>query len=162
MILKYKLLLLLLVCGVTLQAQNIPSIRATDVEGLSRSKDTVYVYHFWATWCLPCVQELPEYNEVYRYFEKSPVCLRLISLDYKQDYPMRLAQFVMRKKVLPPVMWLNETNSNYFVPKIDERWEGSLPATFIVQPGKYRKFVEGQASATQIIGLINPLLVTEE
>jgi hypothetical protein len=68
----------------------------------------------------------------------------------------------MRKKVLPPVMWLNETNSNYFVPKIDERWEGSLPATLIVQPGKYRKFVEGQASATQIIGLINPLLVTEE
>ena len=48
-----------------LQAQDIPVIEdfATLEARMNQPTDTLIVYNFWATWCRPCVAELP-------YFEK--------------------------------------------------------------------------------------------
>ncbi len=136
-------------------AQQIRAVTAADVMSRASSGDTVYIINFWATWCVPCVQELPEFNELFDRYKDKPVKIIMVSLDFKDSYPYKLDGFLRKKRVSPEVVWLMDTDPNVFIPKIEESWQGSIPATLIIQPGRYRKFIEGQVSAGQIIGLVD-------
>jgi hypothetical protein len=75
---------------------------------------------------------------------KDSVKLLLVSLDLHEDYP-KIKPFVAKKKFSAPVVWLNETNADYFCPKVDTSWSGAIPATlFVNNKTGYRKFYEGQ------------------
>ncbi len=138
------------------EAQQIPAMSMDEVISSTSAKDTTYIINFWATWCAPCVQELPEFNSLYKHYEGKPVRVVLVSLDFKEDYPMKLGTFLQRKRILPQVIWLSDTNPNEFVPKVDKSWEGSIPATMIVHPGTgERKFIEGQVTAKQVIKIVD-------
>ena len=139
-------------------AQQIRSVTAADVMTRASSADTVYIINFWATWCMPCFQELPEFNELYDRYKDKPVKIIMVSLDTKDAYPYKLEGFLRKKKVSGEVVWLMDGDPNVFIPKIDESWQGSIPATLVIQPGHYRRFVEGQVSAGQIIGLVDGVL----
>ena len=139
--------------------QQIPAYSAENIISHTSGKDTVFIINFWATWCAPCVHELPEFNKLYDYYKSKPVKVLLISLDFKEDYPAKLTSFVQRKGLEPQVAWLSETDPNVFIPKIDNNWQGSIPATLIVQPGKhFRKFMEGTIIEKEIRKIVNPLL----
>ena len=132
-------------------AQRIPAMGMDEIIKSNASKDTLYIVNLWATWCVPCVQELPAFNKLYKEYAGQPVKVLLVSLDFKEDYPMKLATFLERKKILPPVVWLSDTNPNDFVPKVDKAWGGSIPATLIIHPGKgYKKFIEGQVTEREV------------
>jgi thiol-disulfide isomerase/thioredoxin len=150
------LLLATAVIALNTMAQQIPACSADDVIHRTSSKDTVYIINFWATWCAPCVAELPEFNDLQKQYAGAPVKVLLVSLDFKEDYPMKLATFLQRKKIMPEVVWLSDTNPNVFIPKIDNSWGGSIPATVIVQPGKgFKKFMEGQVTAKEVSRIVN-------
>jgi len=155
---KKLILLLVIFFSVRAGAQQILAYNASDIIKRASSADTVYIINFWATWCMPCVQELPEFNDLTAHYKGKPVKVLLVSLDFKEDYPRKLASFVERKRMLPEVAWLSDTDPNIFIPKIEPDWQGSIPATLIIQPGKYRKFIEGQISAAQVSGLVDNLL----
>ncbi len=152
---KMLLLLALVIFGVKVFAQHPRACTAADVMQIATSSDTVYVFNFWATWCVPCVQELPEFNKLSERFSGKPVRFIMVSLDFKTDYPNKLEVFVARKKMQQEIVWLMDTDPNVFIPKIDESWEGSIPATLIVQPGRFRKFIEGQITESQVVRVIN-------
>ncbi len=140
-------------------AQQIPAYTAKDIFDHTASPDTVYIINFWATWCAPCVHELPEFNDLYNYYEGKPVKIILISLDFKEDYPYKLEGFLQRKKLLPAVAWLSDPDPNSFIPKIDNSWQGSIPATLIVAPsGHFKKFIEGTITKKRITKIVDPLL----
>lgn len=122
------------------------------------SRDTVYIINFWATWCAPCVEELPVFNKLKAHYKDKPVRVILVSLDFKENYPMKLGYFLDRKKIMPDVIWLTDTNPNEFIPKIDNRWEGSIPATIVVRPGTNKLFHEGQVTERQVIKMADKLL----
>lgn len=132
-------------------SQRIPAMGIDQIIKSNAAKDTLYIVNFWATWCVPCVQELPVFNSLYKEYAGQPVKVLLVSLDFKEDYPVKLSTFLERKKILPPVVWLSDTNPNDFVPKVDKGWEGSIPATLIIHPGKgYKKFIEGQVTEREV------------
>jgi thiol-disulfide isomerase/thioredoxin len=132
-------------------AQQIPAYSADDVIHHTSSKDTVYIINFWATWCVPCVQELPEFNALQQRYAGRPVKILLVSLDFKEDVPAKLNVFLKRKKITPQVAWLSDTDPNVFIPKIENSWGGSIPATIVVAPGKnFKKFIEGQITEEEI------------
>jgi len=135
------------VCG---RAQ-IKAYSAEDIMHRCSSPDTVYIVNFWATWCIPCVQELPEFNTLASKYADKPVKVLLVSLDFKEDRTYKLQSFLERKHIAPEVVWLSETDPNVFIPKIENSWQGSIPATLILQPGKHlRKFIEGSITAEEV------------
>jgi thiol-disulfide isomerase/thioredoxin len=152
--------IMLLLCGVFLQvdAQQINAYMAADIKAYAHSPDTVYVINFWATWCQPCVQELPIFNELHRKFANSPVKILMVSLDFKDSYPYKLQGFLKRKPLLPDVVWLAETDPNSYIPKIEPSWEGSIPATLIIRPHKDKTFLEGQLNYRKLSAAVDKLL----
>lgn len=125
-------------------AQQIPVWKITDYEKyVSSSKDEVLVINFWATFCKPCVAEIPSFIAVTNKYKEAKVKLVLVSLDLRSEYPAKILSFAKKHTFNAAIVWLNETNADYFCPKVDQKWSGSIPATIMINTKTgYRKFVE--------------------
>lgn len=137
------LLVLGLTLAVTAAAQDIPQIKLKELQQLLTAKSNrVQVINFWATWCAPCVKELPLFEKLR--LENNSVDITLVSMDFDLDPdPGKVERFVTRKKLQNRVVILAETDPNSWIDKIDKSWSGALPATLIVntKTGK-RKLVQ--------------------
>lgn len=136
--------LLLIILGFTAQAQDIPKWKIGDVDKYIASKPgEVVIINFWATFCKPCVAEIPYFIELSNQYKDKKVSLLLISLDLPSQYPVKIRKFADKHAFKAPIAWLDETNADYFCPRIDSSWSGSIPATLILHTGTgYRKFFE--------------------
>ena len=132
-------------------AQNIPAVKITEVVKLySNSSDSTYVINFWATFCKPCIAELPHLQSISTKYKNDKVKLVLVSLDLASFYPKQIASFAKQHGVLADVLWLNETDADYFCTLIDQQWSGAIPATLIVRPATgYKKFFEAELTAEE-------------
>ncbi|OJW82361.1 MAG: hypothetical protein BGO69_17390 [Bacteroidetes bacterium 46-16] len=140
-------------------AQNIPAYNADALMKRASSGDTLYVINFWATWCVPCVKELPCFDTLQAKYKNKPVKVLLVSFDFKEAYPKKIGAFIKKKKVVPDVLWFTETNANEFIPKIERSWSGALPATLILQPSKkFRSFTEGTITTPVLADVIDKQL----
>lgn len=162
MVFKFVVTLFLsgfLLTGTDVHSQEIEKVKAVDLERIISESKTPLIINFWATWCVPCVEELPHFLEEAKDHKKDSVRLILVSLDFADAYPDKIIKFVKRKKINVPVMWLDETNADYFCPKVDPKWSGVIPATlFINNAIAYRNFTEGQLSHKELKGEIKMLL----
>jgi thiol-disulfide isomerase/thioredoxin len=104
----------------------------SDIEDLrAQNNDTTYVLNFWATWCIPCVEELPVFQEAQQEFIGQKVKIILVSLDSKKRLESQVKPFVERRKMTSIVLLLDEPDYNQWIDKIDHSWEGNIPATWI-------------------------------
>ncbi len=109
---------------------------------MQSEKNQIQIVNFWATWCAPCLKELPLFEKLNG--ERKDVKVVLVSMDMDLDPdPEKVRKFVLRKKILSEVLILNERNPNQWIEKLDKNWSGALPATLVLnnKNGK-RKFVE--------------------
>ncbi|HJS54917.1 MAG TPA: TlpA disulfide reductase family protein [Chitinophagaceae bacterium] len=124
-------------------SQDIPKWKIEDLQDYITKSDTPVVVNFWATYCVPCIKEIPYFQEVIKKYEDSGVKLLLVSLDFKESYPDKISSFADKRKFDSPIVWLDETNADYFCPKIDSDWSGVMPATlFINNKNGHRSFFE--------------------
>jgi thiol-disulfide isomerase/thioredoxin len=115
----------------------------------------IKVINFWATWCAPCVKELPLFEKLNQ--ERKDVAVTLVSMDMDLDpNPEKVHKFVARKKLASSVLILDEDNPNTYIEKIDKEWSGALPATVVIntKTGK-RKFVEKELHEGDLEKLID-------
>lgn len=113
-------------------SQNIQVVKITDLEKrFKNNSDTTYVINFWATWCAPCVKELPDFDSINKDYKSSNVKVLLVSMDFKEDLKTKLMPFIISKKIKSEVVLLDEVNGNYFIPKVSEQWTGAIPGTLI-------------------------------
>ncbi len=98
---------------------------------LHKSNDTTYVINFWATWCKPCVEELPYFEELHRAYQNQPVRVVLVSLDFKHQIETKLLPFLEKHNVESEVVVLYAPNANAWIDKVDSRWSGAIPATVV-------------------------------
>lgn len=141
--------LLFFMAAATLKAQHYRSVNADQLMAQVTAKDTTYIVNFWATWCGPCVKELPVFDTLQRNFKGKPVKILLVSFDFKEDYQQKLAAYVSKKKPLPEIVWFSETNADEFIPKIDNRWGGALPGTLVIHRN-HKWFHEGTVTVTEV------------
>ncbi len=118
-----------------------------DYEGLKpllHSNDNkTYIVNFWATWCKPCVEELPDFEKVYLEYKEQNVELILVSLDMPNMWKKRLVPFVEEHNLKGKVVILDDTKMNDWLPKVDKDWGGGIPATLIYNKDKRLFFEEG-------------------
>ena len=122
-------------------SQNIRKVKITEVEEYIKNSDHPLVVNCWATWCAPCIEEIPYFMQTVKKYSDQKVELLLVSLDFTTSYPTRIQELVKKKKFEATFFWLNETNADYFCPKIDPKWDGTLPSTLFVNNNTgYRQF----------------------
>ncbi|MCC7303176.1 MAG: TlpA family protein disulfide reductase [Bacteroidia bacterium] len=98
------------------------------------SQDTVYVINFWATWCKPCVEEFPLFTELDQKAKERnwKVKVLMVSMDFAEDYKSKLLPFLEKHPTGAEIVLLDENNADYFIPKIDSAWTGTLPFTLVI------------------------------
>ncbi|NNC33256.1 MAG: TlpA family protein disulfide reductase [Croceitalea sp.] len=118
-----------------------------DYEGieplLNKADGKTYIVNFWATWCKPCIEELPFLEKVYAEQKSNGVELVLVSLDMPTMWEKRLVPFVKKNDLKGKVVILDDPNMNEWIPKIDEDWGGGIPATLIYNSNKRTFFERG-------------------
>ena len=117
------------------------SIEIVDFDGLyskiDLSADKTYVLNFWATWCAPCVKELPHFEQVNKEFKDKNTEVILVSLDFPSQIESKLKPYLKKNKIKSRVILLDDSKMNTWVPKVSEQWDGGIPATLIVNSSNY-------------------------
>lgn len=138
----YAILLSLLLAPTLLPAQ---TFRVFDnfselEERIQQAKNTTtLVINFWATYCPPCVEELPYFNELHCKYAGSNFEVLLVSLDLKTRLEKTLVPFLEKHKLKPEVILMTDQNGDGWIPKVDETWQGPIPVTLLVR-GTERAF----------------------
>lgn len=126
---------------------------------LSKKDDKTYVINFWATWCAPCVKELPYFEELNTKYGNDDVEVLLVSLDFPKQYEKKLIPFINKRKLESKVIALDDPKMNDWIPKIDEDWSGAIPATIIYNKEKsqfYERSFTFEELETELSQFINP------
>jgi len=120
----------------------IPVLSYNELEPyLNKKNDTTYIINFWATWCKPCIKELPYFEDLRETYSNEKVKVILVSLDFVRLLEKQVIPFVKKRNIKSQVFLLDDPNENEWIPKIDENWSGAIPATIIYNKTN-RKFYE--------------------
>ena len=99
--------------------------------------DTTYVINFWATWCKPCIEELPYFEELTTKYGGEKVKVILCSLDFPNQLESKLVPFVEERQLKSTVMVLLDGKFNNWIDKVSPDWSGTIPATYIYRGDKH-------------------------
>ncbi|WP_343487817.1 TlpA family protein disulfide reductase [Allomuricauda sp. d1] len=110
---------------------------------LNKEDDKTYIVNFWATWCKPCIEEMPYFEKTYAEQKQNGVELVLVSLDMPAMWKTRLEPFVEKRGLQGKVVILDDPKMNDWIPKVDENWGGGIPATLIYNKEKRAFFERG-------------------
>lgn len=122
-----------------------------------KNNDTLYVVNFWATWCDPCVKELPYFQVAYKKFAAKKVKMIFVSLNSAKEIT-KVEKFVADKDLKPEVLLLSANNPNIWIDKVDSSWSGAIPATVLYKHSKKLYFHEGDFTQDKLNQLIQSKL----
>jgi thiol-disulfide isomerase/thioredoxin len=125
-----------------LQVSSVKTYTYIELKPLLEKNDgKTYIVNFWATWCAPCVKELPYFEKIKKEYDDKNVEVLLVSLDFPKQVEKKLIPFINKRKLNSKVVLLDDINEDVWIKSIDENWSGAIPATLIYNKNK-RKFYE--------------------
>jgi thiol-disulfide isomerase/thioredoxin len=127
---------------------------------LNKESDSIYVINFWATWCAPCVKEIPDFEKLNAQYKDQKVKVLLVSLDFTTQVESRVIPFMDRMNMKSDVILLSEPNPNRWIPIVSEKWSGAIPATLIYSKD-FREFYEREFNFEELEEIIKPLIISE-
>jgi thiol-disulfide isomerase/thioredoxin len=157
---KYFLVALLFGLLGNIQAQQIKTVTPEWIDGIHASKsDTLYIINFWATWCKPCVEELPYFEQLADTCTNKKVKIYLVTTDMRKDIATRVTDFIKAKKLTQQVVFINELNADKWINKVSEEWSGAIPATLMIKGDiGYKHFKEGELTFEELQLIVNQVI----
>lgn len=130
-----------------------------EIEPLFRQRsDTTYVINFWATWCKPCIEELPYFEALNTTQNEAPTKVILVSLDFPKHLESKLVPFIEKQEIMSRVEVLLDGSYNDWIDKVSPEWSGAIPATYIYQNDKHNFVGEPFESYEDLVSSVKSIL----
>jgi thiol-disulfide isomerase/thioredoxin len=140
-------------------------LKALDEIGLTRlmknDTDKLLVINVWATWCGPCVAELPEFVTMHRMYRKRNFQMVTISMDEPETKDAALQVLKENHQSASNYIWTGANgDKDKLAELLDKEWQGPVPYTILVAPGGkilYRKMnsiepIDVRKAIVEVIG----------
>lgn len=160
-----KKLLVILMTGLLIgcQAQEkkenvLKAVNYDELKSIIQKEDgKLYVVNFWATWCKPCVEELPGFMVVNEKFKDNPnFQMILVSMDVKKQLETKVKSFIEKNNIGADVYLLDDNKRmNFWIPDVDPTWSGAIPATVFYKNGKKILFRELSMTQYELEDIVN-------
>lgn len=135
-------------------AQEVPVYNFRQLEPLlNKRNDTTYVVNFWATWCKPCVKEMPDLIKTNQKFKNGKFKMILVSMDFDIHLQTKVIPFINEQNIEADVILLNDSKQHEWINKVNEAWTGAIPITIIYNKDFYF-FREGEITFSELNELI--------
>ena len=142
---RASLLLLLFLC-IGASPPKLEKVNDLQVAELAKAGDVV-ILNFWATWCAPCVEEIPIFVKVQKRLKNVKVIG--VSMDESNE-DQKIEQFLQKHPANYRIaLWTGNDLEN-MVNSIDPKWNGPIPATFIFKNGKRVYSKVGQITESEL------------
>lgn len=138
------------------QAQEVKVIKYEELfNKMEQPTDQLIIVNFWATWCGPCVKEMPHFVEVNQKYADNPnFKLIFVSMDRAKSIE-NVKQFIKDYNINAEVVLLDDNKRmNEWIPKIDKSWSGNIPVTVLYQNKEKVHFVGAEMNKTELEQLI--------
>lgn len=151
------LLFSMLSCG-TSSDQRLEVVKFDALEELmNRESESIEVINFWATWCKPCIAEIPYFQELHETDDR--VKVTLVSLDFADEFDKKVIPFVKENGLTADIMLLDNIDYNAWIDKVDPSWSGAIPATLVVNHSTgERKFLEKELEEGEIQTIVEEII----
>lgn len=128
-------------------AQKVEYIKVPELEKILKNPENkLFVVNFWATWCPPCVKELPDFANVVKAYDPKQVSFIFVSLDFPGEIKSQLIPFLKKNRIDLHISAMMETDANLWIEKVDPAWQGDIPATlFFNNSKKPASFSQGRS-----------------
>lgn len=103
---------------------------------VSKYSGSTVVVNFWATYCGPCVKELPYFDALQQTYADQNVRVILVNLDFVSQLEQRLKPFLEKHHIKSEIVVLGDQDADIWVPKVSSLWNGELPFTTVLKKGK--------------------------
>jgi len=149
----------LLIGAVNLQAQG-NELTLTEQDGLEKlikeQGNGVLLINFWATWCKPCVAELPQIEALHDQFSSDELEIVLLSLDFENQIGSHLLPFIEEHKLRSTVSFLDAGKPNEWIDSVEPQWSGAIPFTLILDSTREKRwFFEGQLEEGTLVKVLS-------
>jgi thiol-disulfide isomerase/thioredoxin len=126
---------------------------------IAQAGEATLVVNFWATWCKPCVEELPCFEQLREQYTGKNVQVLLVSLDFKSQLEKKFIPFLKAQQLKSEVVLFADTDANTWIPYIYEEWDGAIPVTLVVKGhqkafnlGKFDNYSDLEAFVLPFVG----------
>jgi thiol-disulfide isomerase/thioredoxin len=132
---------LILIAVSSIYGQKIEYFKVPELEKLLKNPENkLFVVNFWATWCAPCVSELPHFEKVIKDYDSTKVKCVLVSLDFPSRIEKQLIPFLKKNKINLDVAVMMDVDYNSWIDKVDPSWQGNIPSTLFFNNSKKIRF----------------------
>jgi len=132
----------------TVKYEIYETFEALDEDVFSAEEEELIIVNFWATWCAPCVKELPYFETLNE--QESGIRVVLVSLDFVEKIKERLVPFIEKHKLKSEVYVLDDMDANKWIDMVDPSWSGTIPATLLIK-GQKKLFTAEEFNSVQEI-----------
>ncbi len=140
--------------GITLPDGRVPAMSLQQLQSSTQQQnDTLYIVNFWATWCRPCVAELPYFEKAAATYANKKLKILLVSVDGMREQ-RKVEAFVNSQKSEASFVLLSEQQPNEWINAVDSSWTGAIPATVFYRRGQKLLFLEKEMTEQELDSLI--------